>query len=743
MLLGTAARLVGWSRVFTPRGVRFVVDTDPNYHVIQAQRLLEQGRAALWFDPWLNWPLGASIPWPPLFDLLIAGSARLAFGVAPTLDQIERAAAVVPVVLGVVTLPLVAGLGRTLLGRGRGAGPALLVALLMSHVSFSTVGRADQHVAEILLSCGVALGFVSGWKATRAGSRWLGALVMGLAVALSFWNWMGSALNLLVPVAFAATCHVLAEGSVSRRVTSALALGLGTATLLLVLSILAWGAPGALGRGALTGITGVHVAATACGAAFGALLLAAGARRTAPPRPARRLLEAALASTVPALLALGLVPALREGVRQGLTALGAANPWYSDVGEFRHLLLSCDLPLREEIVGVTHVYGLGVVAAALAAPALIERWRRGPAERPAVLFLACWAIPYLGLALVRRRFAPYFTIPMALLAWEGLCFAAEVTVRRAWPRRPGLVAALAWLGAALVVAPSIRDLTGPAPRQRESHLDAMRWLGSRHAPESREGVLGPWALGHLILYYARKPVVVSPFGTEGGAGAMELAAQFNLARDPVEAERLLLSRRVGFVVLTNPLAHVLVDQGFAPVGTQALVTRACTVTEGASLSVSDEYATRMAPRLYFFDGQSAPGGGGAPTDGFRLVYETPGAEDPLKVFELVPGALLTVTGALPSRPVSAAVRVRTNQAREFVWNVVAEADRSGSVQLRLPYATGRNGAIEATVWSVGDGGSTAQVATSERDVREGRRIELQLGAVEPRAANARRRGPAR
>jgi asparagine N-glycosylation enzyme membrane subunit Stt3 len=348
-----------------------------------------------------------------------------------------------------------------------------------------------------------------------------------------------------------------------------------------------------------------------------------------------------------------------------------------------------------------------------------------------VLFLACWGISYLGLAIVRRRFAPYFTIPMALLAWEGLCFAAAVAVRRAWPGRPRVAAALAWMGAAAVVAPSVRDLAEPAPRQQESHLKAMRWLGSQSPPEAREGILGPWALGHLILYYARKPVVVSPFGTEGGGGAMQFAAQVNLSRDPGDAERLLLGRRIGYVVVGDPLRHALVDQGFAPAGTPAMVRRACSVTEGATLEVDDEYASRLAPRLYYFDGLSRAGELGGPADGFRLVYETPGAEERLKIFEIVSGARLTVTGARPSGPVFVAARVRTNQGRELVWNVAARADRSGSAHVRLPYATGHNGAVEATVWSVSDGASTTDVATSESDVLQGRSVDVRLGALAP------------
>ena len=75
--LGLAARLATWPWVLGGPEPRFLGDGDPLYQVLQAERFLDQGLSATWRDPGLNFPLGADVPWPPLFAVLLAGSVAL------------------------------------------------------------------------------------------------------------------------------------------------------------------------------------------------------------------------------------------------------------------------------------------------------------------------------------------------------------------------------------------------------------------------------------------------------------------------------------------------------------------------------------------------------------------------------------------------------------------------------------------------------------------------------------------
>jgi len=93
----------------------------------------------------------------------------------------------------------------------------------------------------------------------------------------------------------------------------------------------------------LTPITGLSVAL--CGCVSVAAALVGVARRWDPDAgTARRFLHLGGVSAVSIAVLLLPVPALRSGITHGLTALGAANPWYADVGEFSPVLFGGQEP---------------------------------------------------------------------------------------------------------------------------------------------------------------------------------------------------------------------------------------------------------------------------------------------------------------------------------------------------------------------------------------------------------------
>lgn len=703
VLLGAAVRLLHGNDVFTPGGVVLGSDTDPYYHVLQAERILRGDADAPWFDRGLNWPLGAQVPWPPLFDGALAGAARGVHGPRATRAQVEAVAAIAPVAIGVLTLAIVAGLARVLLGPGRGTGAALVVALLGSHVAYTSVGQADQHAAEVMLHAGTLLAYVWSWTGASGGARRAAGALAGIGLALSFWNWMGSALNLVVPVAFAGIAHLaFSDRPAARRIAAGTAVALATGAALLAASIAAFGPPGALASGSLLGISGLSAVLAAAGSLFAAVLLVARRRWGVIP------------ASLAAIALVALVPPAREGIRTGLTALGAANPWYASIFEFQHLLFSCHYPLAADAAVALMFYGLTGVPAAFAGVAILRRWRAEDDDaRARLLFLACWGFFFLALALARRRFAPYFTIPLALAAWEGLH--AATSGRRGW----------ALAGALLCVAPSAYDLRLGFTSFPASSVEALRWLGEQPAPVAgREGVLSSWNLGHAVLFHAGKPVVATPFGTEGGAGAMLDTARFNFAADPERAEEILDRRRIGFVVVTNPLMDAVMDGRFAEPGNDVAI-QGCSWREGLRVQYRPAYLDRVAPRLFFFDGTTRPEAPAPPLAFARLLHETSaGRREQLKVFGVVAGARVRVSGVEPGGVVRAATTVRTHGGREFEWSSAVVADASGVAVLRLPYATGANGSVEASPWRLRGAGLSATAALGESDVLRGSVVEV-------------------
>ncbi len=225
-LVALAARSWSWPLVFTDRGVRLLADTDPHYHVLRAERILHPSGAGVWFDPNLDWPNGAEVLWPPLFDGLLAATAWVAAGPEADRDDIARVGSYVPPVLGTVAVILAALLAAALAGEGAAVVTGFLCALMPALSDVSIVGRPDQHALEIPLALAAWLGFVHAWRSTDARRRRVAVAAAGISFALAFWNWMGSALVLAVPALAVAVLH--AADDVSAR-AAARALGASAA----------------------------------------------------------------------------------------------------------------------------------------------------------------------------------------------------------------------------------------------------------------------------------------------------------------------------------------------------------------------------------------------------------------------------------------------------------------------------------------------------------------------------------
>ena len=119
--LGTAVvavRGVGFERVLPDdhAGVVLAMD-DAQYHARRAAYTYENFPAVLSFDSYLNYPHGAYVPWPPLYDFALGAAGRL-FG------SLDLVLAWAPVLLGLLTALGVYGLGAMLGGRAVGIGRA-------------------------------------------------------------------------------------------------------------------------------------------------------------------------------------------------------------------------------------------------------------------------------------------------------------------------------------------------------------------------------------------------------------------------------------------------------------------------------------------------------------------------------------------------------------------------------------------------------------------------------------------
>jgi asparagine N-glycosylation enzyme membrane subunit Stt3 len=424
-----------------------------------------------------------------------------------------------------------------------------------------------------------------------------------------------------------------------------------------------------------------------------------------------------------------VLPEILRGAGDAWTWLGRRESFQAQVAESQPLFL--------EASGV----GIGVAVArlswfALASPlallaAAFWAWRR-PARASLLLWVG-WTAALLAVTLLQRRFFNSFSVCLALLFAWSVC-ALRGWIARALEGRDALRrGATALLAAAvlaclvpvagsyrLAVAALVDDAArgpvhvAPSLVRRRAMLELAIWM-SRRTPATAGwldparrpgyGVLGPWEIGHILQYVARRPTVVDNFGDDLGEAGFAGARAYFASEEPA-ASRILDELGVRYVVAQREPPFL----GPAP------------------------DARSMFASLYYFDGSASETGEGAlaglelpALERHRLVYEStlqlaiaPDAPAFYKVFEHVAGA--RVEGrAPPHTRVEARLGLRTNRGRELVTRTSARADADGRYRLRLPYSNrGAPPSVRtAPAWELSCENERAALVIEERQVRSG------------------------
>ena len=165
---------------------------DAQYHVRRALYSFENFPSALLFDSYVNFPGGAPIPWPPLFDFVVGGVAYFWVDDVPGFERVAALSA--PFCAALATVPIYLA-GRRLGSPAVGFAAVFFFAWLPLAVSYTRLGNADHHAAVSmigawLLYTGMAL------SDTQAPFRRLAALAGLLFVARTamLLTWHGSLL---------------------------------------------------------------------------------------------------------------------------------------------------------------------------------------------------------------------------------------------------------------------------------------------------------------------------------------------------------------------------------------------------------------------------------------------------------------------------------------------------------------------------------------------------------------------
>jgi dolichyl-diphosphooligosaccharide--protein glycosyltransferase len=678
-LLAFAVRSLGVDTVFPGDGSVVFTLGDAFYHARRALFSFEHFPQVLLRDSYLNYPQGAFVPWPPLWDLVLAGTARL-FGSSQSV--FEHVAAWAPAAFGALTtLPVYAGT-RRLASRACAVGAAALFALFPATVQYSKVGNVDHHAAQALFGALVlmlVLAIVSEEPDDlRRVSRHFAALALSRAALLL--TWQGS----LIYLGLLEGCLLLAGIITGRR---DLLLGEAWSTLAsaaLVLPVVLVSGTAVGGPFSAIELSRLHVVVlvTVAAIAFGVRLL----ERLRPSRSAWDRMLRAVALGVPALaLLLATTGAIRE------IGLGFGYVSKTDAYEGRNLeqypLFSFQ-PVFSDRFGrdclgfFAWLIPVAPLAALLRAR---SRTQRGPA-----LVLAAWAAALGALGLLQIRFANDYC-PAGSMAFALLLGTAGSTLTR--HARPRAAAAIAVALALVLLAPVVvlqwasarRTLRGLRSGMPGGDRALLTYQGSmvrfaervRSATPETAGfddpavqpeyaVLAYPGIGHVLHYVAHRATPADNFGPYIGLENYQAVGSFfglHAEQDAIaEAERL----RARYVVTTDyggPVPWTLINR----------------LHRGDGSELGDQPAFGCF-RLV----TEGPSGGRAIGEQFGRGIRSEGA--PYKLFEIVPGAVLEVHAA-PGTSVSAELLLSTPLPRRFTWRTTALAGDDGVARLRVPYAT--------------------------------------------------------
>ena len=468
-------------------------------------------------DSYLNHPDGGVFIWPPAFDLVAGGAARVLFGRKATTEQVLTVAATLPALLGALQILPLFAVARRAFGRRRARIATAAYVALPAAVLWGSFGHFDQHVAEAL---NLLLVLAAGaWAVSARGdARLLRAIPFGAAIALAVLTWQGAVF--VAGLSFLWAALALGEAAAVAGLVATALVAVGAAATLppepLPFSFVSfgWFQPLLLAGGTVPLLAlAIGRAPTARRRALWGLLTALGLGVALPN--ARRVLEAVFHGGAYVF----------KGGAGGQSNDFENGGFLSYPPEFLRLVAECQ-PLingwssfARAVREISPGFLLVPVAALLWLGAALRR-PLGPRAATRLL-LAFFAATVFSMALFQQRNVYYLAIFAALALAELLARIVPGRIpRRA---RTALPAALAVCLVVVPGAPYLARVRAFADGPGYDVLDLFARLRALDpppvdpsvvpppAPGAIPGVMPPWSAGHFVTAIAERPSAADPF----------------------------------------------------------------------------------------------------------------------------------------------------------------------------------------------------------------------------------------
>jgi dolichyl-diphosphooligosaccharide--protein glycosyltransferase len=698
--LGLLLRISHYREVFSDSSMVLLGVDDAFFHARRALYSFVNFPAVLHFDPYIAYPDGSPAPSPPLFDWVTAAVARLFGDDVRTLEV--TAAWVTPVTGALFALPAYA-IGRSIATPAVGLVAALLTALLPSGLLITRLGNFDHHGAVALIAaCWLAA------SVSRTSSLASRCSFQAAAACAMLFTWSGSLLYLALAAGAQFAAFVVLTGGIG--MLRVLGLGLAAAAIPTALWLATTPAPlgGPFSDQTLSWLHFLGLLAIVA-VALGLSLWEERRDAQSVGMRALRLVLVGLVVGAPLLL----LPAVRSSLLDGLAFLGKRDVWAGSNPEqlplFHSSSQAADAAIR-----------LGWFAYLVPAlPLYVGIRLMWSEQRQGLMVLLVWLLVLTALLLSQVRYGTDYTVvgcvalalvlrdvrrllARALPAAVATALIVAATVSALYPAYTGFHRT----GLRYVLATAEGDDRQLRPRRRF-------WREARFATRVREltpdpggffdaslmpsyGIVTPITMGHHFLYAARRPVPANNLGPYLDIDKYRLVDSFYKTRDREEALQVVERLGARYVVTARGQRR---PRSFSQVLHRT----------HDSAGPKDPSSGRL--RLVEIADPIRQAG----QEGGRMTI-------PLKLFELVEGALLQVKA-----PASARVRAEievTTRAFSFEFRAWGHTDATGVASLRVPYATGQGGAVStADRWRVEVGDRILEYRVEEVDVQEGRTVE--------------------
>lgn len=748
LLLALAVRLWVFPFVFSNGGVT-LLGADTYYHARRILATVAHFPNALSFDSYINFPYGSSIGWAPLYDVFIAAIALIIGAGNPSSYTIEATTAIVPMLLGVITVYLVYLVAEKIFNLRVALISAGIFAITPSYVYVSFLGYPDHHVAETLLSTAAYLFFLIALKNSSDNrisfknfrdnilKNSLYPALTGITLALSILTWNGAPIFVgLIGI------YILIQFIIDRRFgrSSDPIIITGAMSFLVSLFIIT---PIAISTG--TGFdynsylpSMFHVGFLA--AFFSLCVLLGLMQRMSYKKWWYNPLLLIMVFFASVFSLQTFYPEFYQSAFNGLNYL---------YGEGILSTIQEAVPLLKSEAGlftlenVWRAFTLSFYLAILSIVYYIYKTARTKYSNEAV-FLIVWTLIVLALTVLQKRFIYLLAVNVAIFSGYFI----TIVLDKPAPEQPTakklkrqkknqsasdslpilaiiLVLLLAVPNILVVKSMATTEIAAPDADLRES----FKWLRDNSAPTSyydtpdkpaEYGVMSWWDYGNWILYISRRPVVANNFQT-----GIDDAAHFLTGQDEQAANGILDKRKVRFVITDAQM----LKRKFSSIAMLAGKNAADyygTSDDAPIRSVNAEnkkFFATMLSRLHVFDGDGLAH--------YRLIYEsnTTAIRSPdlkyIKIFEYVPGAI--ISGKANDGDIKITVDIITNQGRTFTYTQKATA-RNGKYEIKVPYSTpgGKYGTKPLSDYIINDAGIAKAVSVNEQDVLEGREIQADL-----------------